>query len=88
MITSNRITILIPDNAVYLDNGAYLGLDLSDCGVPAGIRALDWKNNQGEIHHDDTSIRHVQITELPEWAINCVTKWEAQYNQEQEQGLI
>jgi hypothetical protein len=78
----------MPDNAVYLDNGAYLNLDLSDCGVPQEIRALDWKNNQGELHHYDTSIRHVPITELPDWAIKCVEKWEAKYKEEQDQGLL
>lgn len=88
MITSNRITILIPDNAVYLDEGAYMLLDFSDCGIPAGIRALDWRDNRGEIHHDDTSIRHVEVTELPAWAINCIAKWEAKYNEEKEQGLV
>lgn len=88
MITSNRITILVPDNAVYLDMGVYMGLDFSTCGIPSEVRALDWKNNQGEIHNNNTDIPHIKITELPEWAFRCLEKWEELYNQEKAQGLI
>lgn len=83
MIQTTRVTILIPDNAVYLDQGAYLDLDLSKCNVPQEIRALDWRNGKGELHHYDTQLHHIQITELPEWAMNCIAKWEEQYTQDQ-----
>lgn len=68
----------MPDNAVYLDQGSYQGLDLTDCGVPTDIRALDWIDNKGELHHYDSSIQHIKVTELPDWAIKCVAKWEEQ----------
>lgn len=85
MITSNRITILMPDNAVYLDQGVYQSLDLTTCGVPDYVRALDWMNGSGEIHNYDSSVPHEQVSVLPDWAVKCIEKWEERNNLETNQ---
>lgn len=79
-ITSNRVTILVPDNGVYLDQGAFNNLPLDDCGIPPEIRALDWRDGKGELHHYDISKLHISITELPQWALNCIAKFEERMN--------
>lgn len=88
MIQTSRVTILVPDNAVYLDVGAYSNLDLSTCGIPDEIRALVWLNGKGELHHHDTLKHHIEINELPDWALQCVAKWEEKYIEEQNQPPI
>lgn len=44
MITTRRLTIIPSDGAVYTDSGAQINLDLSSCGVPENIHALQWNN--------------------------------------------
>jgi len=78
MVQSNRITILVDDNAVYLDEWTYINLDLHTCGIPEDIHALHWLNGEGQLEFRDT--RHNQIiTELPEWAHKALVLWETAY---------
>jgi hypothetical protein len=79
MVQSNRVTIITYDNAVYLDLFVYTDLDLSTCGIPANIHALQWNTNSGWIEYTDGT-HNQDITELPQWALNCVDVWEARYN--------
>jgi hypothetical protein len=88
MMQTNRLTILVLDGTVYIDQGSYHDLDFSNCGIPEEIRALDWKDGRGELHHNDTTIHHIDINELPEWALLCVAKWEERYTEEQNQPPI
>lgn len=75
MFQTNRLTILVPDNAVYTDLCCILGLDLSGTGLPEDVRALQWKDGSGHIEYVD-SRHNLEITELPDWAINCLDVWE------------
>lgn len=78
MVQSNRITILVDDGAVYLDDWTYINLDLHTCGIPEDIHALHWLNGEGQLEFRDT--RHNQIiSELPEWAIKALALWETAY---------
>lgn len=70
-----RLTILPVDGAVYRDAGNYLDLDLSGCGVPADVHALQWDGSAGTIEFTDTR-ENEEITALPDWANACVTKWD------------
>lgn len=79
MINSNRITIIVDDGAVYLDTYVYSMLDLSSCGIPESVHALQWIDNKGHIEYRDQWTHNEDITELPEWAIKCVAKWEEAY---------
>lgn len=44
MITTKRLTIVPSDGAVYTDGGVLINLDLTSCGVPENIHALQWNN--------------------------------------------
>jgi len=95
----SNLTIIIDDNAVFLD-GAYLDkLDFSTAGVPSNVHAVQWKTNVGWIEfkpnldwtHDPNEIINV----LPDWANNCVTIFQNQVKANQEmmekykaQGLV
>jgi hypothetical protein len=75
MTTSNRVTVIVDDNAVYLDQGIFIDLDFSNCGIPEDIHALQFLNGSGEIEYRD-SRHNFPITELPEWAIKCIEQWD------------
>lgn len=78
MIQSNRISIIVDDGAVYLDQWTYINLDLHLCGIPEEIHAMHWINGQGQIEFRDT--RHNQIIEtLPDWALKALDLWETAY---------
>jgi hypothetical protein len=70
-----RLTILPIDSAVYRDAGNYLDLDLSSCGIPADVHALQWDGSAGHIEFTDTR-ENEEITTLPDWANACVAKWD------------
>lgn len=77
---SNRLTIIVKDNAVYRDQGVFMDLDLSNCGIPQDVHALQWNINEGHIEYAGP-IPNVTITELPQWATNCIAIWEISYQQ-------
>jgi hypothetical protein len=71
-----KLTIITADNAVYKDDVSYSGLDLSSCGIPANVWALQWQNTTGWIEDKSALVDNQTITELPAWATACVTKWD------------
>lgn len=76
-----KLTIIVPDSAVYVDNVNRIPLDLSNCGIPENIHALQWHNDAGWVEYvmnaDGTKPMNDSITEIPEWANACVAVWEA-----------
>lgn len=76
MINSNRLTIIVDDGAVYKDDYVYLSLDLSDCGIPEDVHALQWMIDSGHIEYRNAIKLNLKITELPDWAYKCVEKWD------------
>ena len=78
-----KLTIIVEDNAVYVDGvmKAYapLPLDLTQCGIPSNVHALQWKETAGWIEFEDnpdgTKPANEPITELPTWANACITVW-------------
>lgn len=78
---TNRLTIIPTDRAVYTDVCTYVNLDLSSCGIPSDIHALQWMDNSGWLEFIGPSDNQV-ITELPEWAINCLNVWEQNHQQQ------
>jgi hypothetical protein len=74
-----RLTIIPVDGTVTKDGNAYLELDLTSCGVPADVHALQWEEyelNKGHIEFKSPLIQNQEITELPAWANACLVKWE------------
>jgi hypothetical protein len=73
-----RLTIVPIDNKVVVDNVAKFPLDLSACGIPSNVWALQWYGTEGEIEFDGRpKPPNEEITALPEWALACVGVWEA-----------
>ena len=78
-----KLTIIVDDKAVYIDGvmKAYapLPLDLSECGIPTNVHALQWNEAAGWIEFKDnpdgTKPANETITVLPDWANACVTVW-------------
>jgi hypothetical protein len=71
-----KLTIITADNAVYKDGVSYSDLDLSSCGIPANVWALQWQDTSGWIEDKSALVDNLAITELPAWATACVTKWD------------
>jgi hypothetical protein len=73
-----KLTIIVDDNAVYVDGVCRMRLDLSTCNIPANIHALQWYETEGEVEFDGKpKPANEDITVLPEWALACVGVWEA-----------
>lgn len=68
-----RLTIIKPDNSVYVNLVPCLHLDLSS--VPANVHALQWFDMNGWVEFNDGT-PNLEITELPLWANTCIQKWE------------
>jgi hypothetical protein len=75
MPTTNRITIVPVDGAVHTDQGVYIGLDLSTCGIPDDVHAFQYLNGKGEIETKSFG-PNIPVTELPNWVVNCLAKWD------------
>lgn len=71
-----KVTIITADNAVYKDGVSYSGLDLSSCGIPENVWALQWQDTSGWIEDKSALVQNQDITELPAWANACIAKWD------------
>lgn len=81
-----RIIIIPIDGTVNKNGKSYLGLDLSSCGVPTDVHALQWEEhepNKGHIEFKSALVQNQNITELPTWANACISKWQEAYDAEQ-----
>jgi hypothetical protein len=81
-----KLTIIPVDGTVTKDGKAYLGLNLSSCGIPADVHALQWEEyepNKGHIEFKSPLTQNQEITSLPDWANTCLTKWQETYDAEQ-----
>jgi hypothetical protein len=70
-----KLTIIPIDGNVSKDGVGYIDLDLSSCGIPAIVHALQWKEDAGWIEYDSAEVRNESITILPDWANNCLAVW-------------
>lgn len=74
-----KLTVIREDGAIYLDGVSYDHLDMT--GVPAEVHALQWKETSGWIEFtestDGAKQANAPITELPQWALNCIILWDA-----------
>ena len=75
------LTIIVDDSAVYVDGVYRIPLDLTQCGIPANVHALQWKDTVGWVEFvdnpDGTKPANEPITVLPDWANACVTVYNA-----------
>lgn len=72
-----KIVIVKETNTVGKDGVFYDNLDLSSCGLPNNLWALQWyDNNTGHIEYDSPMIQNDEITELPAWATASIDVWQ------------
>ena len=70
-----RLTIIPADSTVYVDGASIMGMDLTSCGIPADVHALQWFDVKGWIEFNDDGDPFTPrppnqiIEELPEWAV-------------------
>lgn len=68
-----RLTIIVPDKAVYKDGVSYSKLDWA--GTPSNAHALQWFGANGWIEFNDGTPNET-ITALPGWANSAVAAWD------------
>jgi len=81
-----RLTIIPVDGTVGKDDKSYLKLNLSSCGIPTDVHALQWEEyepNKGHIEFKSPLVQNQEITSLPDWANSCLAKWQEAYDAEQ-----
>lgn len=82
----NKLTIIPSDLAVYVDGVALTELDLSSAMLPDNVHALQWVQNmdipQGWIEFkQELNLPNEMIEELPQWALTCLSIWEAKMDE-------
>jgi hypothetical protein len=82
-----KLTIIPVDHAVYVDGISHSPLDLSSCGIPEHVHALQWFGSSGWVEFSDRRDNQ-ELTELPSWAALCVEKWQLQDAEERAQLLL
>lgn len=70
-----KLTIIPADGSVGENEEFYLNLDLSSCGIPNDVHALQWQDVSGWIEYKSPLVENQPITELPAWANCCMAKW-------------
>lgn len=74
-----QLTIIVEDNGVYVNREIRMPLDLSNCGIPSDIHALQWNGTVGWLEFvdnpDGTKPQNETISVLPSWANACVDEW-------------
>jgi len=82
-----KLTIIPIDGNVKKDGEGYINLDLSLCGIPSNVHALQWQDTSGWIEYTSASIENEPITSLPDWANQCILAHEKQTEVEKELEL-
>jgi hypothetical protein len=67
------LTIIPVDGNVIKDKVGYLNLELSSCGIPSNIRALQWQETTGWLEFWNQ--QNENITSLPSWVDCCLAAW-------------
>lgn len=78
-----KLTIIPDDSFVMVDgDNTHKPLDLSNCGIPDEVHALQWFGTKGWIEFNDLDDPfspkppNQTIEVLPQWANYCVSVWQ------------
>lgn len=77
-----RLTIIPETALVNKDYVPYSELDLSNCGIPLDVWALQWYDVSGHIEYIGSDKQNEDITVLPDWAVAAEAVWQAKYDEE------
>ena len=75
-----RLVIVTQTASVGKDEVFFEELDLSSCGVPVNVWALQWYDTYGHIEFMGTAPNEA-ISALPDWANNCLAVWQIAYEE-------
>lgn len=81
-----RVVIVKTTNTVIKDGVTRDNLDLSSCGLPDNLWALQWNeqgDESGHIEYKGADVQNDNITELPSWATSCLTVLQAKLDAEE-----
>jgi hypothetical protein len=67
------LTIIPVDGNVKKDGVGFIDLNLSSCGIPSNVRALQWQETKGWVEFWDK--QNEDITSLPSWVDCCLAVW-------------
>ena len=71
-----KLSIIADDNHVYVDKKTF-EVDLSACGMPSNVWALQFDDSTGNGHIEFLGETGNQnITSLPDWAVAAKSKWD------------
>lgn len=75
-----KLTIIVPDSAVYINGESRFNLNLTPCAIPSDVHALQWNETTGwiEFNMNPDGSKHMNetISALPDWANACISVWE------------
>ena len=80
-----RIVILKSTGTVQKNGVSRDDLDLSSCGLPSNLWALQWNeqgDNTGHLEFVGADVQNETITELPSWVNSCLTVLQAELDRE------
>lgn len=76
-----KLTILFETSSVGKNELFFDDLNLTQCGIPSDVWALQWQDVAGHIEFKSAEVQNQDITSLPAWADNCLAVWEIAYQQ-------
>lgn len=85
-----RIVIIKSTGTVQKDGVSRDDLDLSSCGLPDNLWALQWNEHGGDTGHIEytgVDVQNDSITELPSWVTSCLTVLQAKLDAEEAERI-
>jgi hypothetical protein len=74
-----KLSIIPIDGTVVKDGIPFIKLKFETCNIPSNINALQWNGHEGWIEDISPLVQNQKITELPDWANQCLVLWEEQF---------
>lgn len=73
-----KVIIIPVDRLVRKNDICINNLNLSSCGIPEDVHALQFDNGSGWIEYKSAMVQNESITSLPVWAQNCINVLDAE----------
>lgn len=75
MSNYTKISVVVPDRVVCVDDIIHSDVDLCNCEIPEDVWAFQWSNNKGFIEFTDARDNYELIgSDFPEWVNKCIQK--------------
>jgi hypothetical protein len=74
-----KLSIIPIDGTVVKDGVSFIKLKFETCNIPSNVHALQWRGSEGWIEDVSPLVENQKITELPNWANQCLVLWKEQF---------